>query len=212
MKLRATILLVLAVLAVAGLAYCEEPYPYPAGETQVVFGFSGWQLGSYEGGLGFRLFHPGRLASLVMFDLGINSRWSESRYDTTGLDIDGTGVGFGMSYTLEKYLSTFHSVAPYVGVGAMYSYYWSEDERTDAYDLEDRETSKSTSHRATLQGVLGAEWAFTSGISLGARYYMRLGRTWERLERNYYGERYSRDTDAWSFVSGAGYLTASLRF
>ena len=212
MKLRATVLLILAVVITAGLAAGEEPYPYPAGEKQVVFGFSGWNLGSYEGGLGFRLFRPGRLAMLVMFDLGINSSWRESRYDTTGWDYDGTGVSFGVSYTLEKYLSTFHSVAPYVGLGAGYSYSWSENEYTDAYDVEDRETSKSTSHRAMLQGVLGAEWAFTSGISLGARYYMRLSRTWQRYEQNYPGSHYTSDTDAWSFVSGAGYLTASLRF
>lgn len=212
MKLPILIILVLAVFTAAGPASGEEPYPYAAGEKQVVFGFSGWNLGSYEGGLGFRLFRPGRLAMLVMFDLGISSMWRESRYDTTGWDHDGTGVSFGVSYTLEKYLSSFHSVAPYLGIGAGYSYSWSEDEYTDAYDLEDRETSRSTSHRAMLQGVLGVEWAFTSGISLGARYYMRLNRTWQRYEHNYTGSHFKVDTDTWSFVSGAGYLTASLRF
>jgi hypothetical protein len=206
MRFRVSILLVVAVFAMVGFASGDEPFPYPSGEKQVVFGFSGWSVGAYDGGLGFRLFHSGRLASLIMLDLGITISSSEAQYDSTGSHSDHSGVGFGASYTLEKYLSSFHSVAPYVGVGAGYGYSWSEEEYTGGI-------SKSTKHRAVLQGVLGAEWAFTSGISLGARYYLRLERNWTKYKSDHSdGSRYTRNTDTWSFISGAGYLTASIRF
>lgn len=206
MGFRVSILLVVAVFAMVGFASGEEPFPYPPGEKQVVFGFSGWQVGAYEGGLGIRLFHSGRLASLIMLDLGITISSSDTQYDTTGSHNDNSRVGFGASYTLEKYLPSFHSVAPYVGVGAGYYYGWSEEEYGTGI-------SKSTKHRALLQGVLGAEWAFTSGISLGARYYLRLDRNWAMYENDHSdGSRYTRNTDVWSFISGAGYLTASIRF
>jgi opacity protein-like surface antigen len=73
------------------------------------------------------------------------------------------------SAVLEKYMPSYHSIAPYVGVGAGY-------ERSKEVDQDSGEPKDSKQECVTTRsafdvvGVAGFQWFFTEGLSLGGEY------------------------------------------
>lgn len=207
---------VVPLLVIVAVAAAEEPFPYPAGEKQVIFGFSGWNPQVHEGGLGFRFFHANRWATDLVVTGSVRSGRRDRSYPPDG----GTSVSdyeqisLGLVLGAEKYLITFYRITPYLGLGFGYTYSWRDRLDTRSTDGEqDVSTYSGRTHDAGLHGKLGAEWAFTEGMTLGVRYVVRFSREWWSEEIVYYsGSRAEEDGHEWALRMGAGLLTLSVRF
>lgn len=212
--LRCIALAVIPLLVIVAVAAAEEPFPYPAGEKQVIFGFSGWNPQVYEGGLGFRFFHANRWATDLVVTGTVKSGRSDRSYPDVGSVNDYEQVSLGLVLGAEKYLTTFYRIAPYIGLGFGYKYSWRDVLDTRSSDGEEEVSTYSRrAHDLGLHGKLGAEWAFTEGMTLGVRYVVRFSREWWSEESvSYFGNRAEWDGHEWALGMGAGLLTLSIRF
>jgi hypothetical protein len=200
------------------------------GTRQVVFSFDSWSLGSYNGGVGIRYFVTGDVAIRPGVDFRIEdssddeTSEAEGRLMTDSIDVDGLTLGF--SVFVEKYVSGFQKLAPFVGVGLGYAYtssdnmqihYTYRDNPPNSYwsDCYDR-----TTHAIDIMGTLGFQWFFTDHISLGGQYNLAVSHKWDdraQTQTSYDGyatEVSATRSDIENTVVGvdAGRLLVSIRF
>jgi hypothetical protein len=214
--------LMLSVFARAGFA--DDMEMAEAGSKQVVFGFSGWSLGSYEGGLGLRYFIADDLAIRAGIDFGLDNQ-EDDRY-TDYIDPEANDAGeesdydyrwVGTSVLIEKYGDGYHSVRIFYGGGLAYTY--ARDERGAANrqgDYYSISTYESKTHTMKAVALMGFQWYFAEHISLGGEYRLTFRQFWRDFE-------YLRVHDSASYViceeedgnrldSGAGQLMVSIQF
>jgi opacity protein-like surface antigen len=212
--LRCVAVAVVPLLLIVAVAAAEEPFPYPPGEKQMIFGFSGWNPRVYQGGLGFRFFHSNRWATnLVVAGAVRSGRRDRSYGDLRPLVEDYEKVALGLVVGVEKYLAAVYRIVPYVGLGLGYTYAWSDESETGYYEEEEITIRSRRDHDVGLHGRIGAEWAFTEGMNLGVQYGVRFSRTWWSSETTYpSGNKYEADGHEWALGMGAGLLTVSIKF
>jgi opacity protein-like surface antigen len=226
------------VAIVVAIAVIGSPRVLPAadqaaiakGERQVVFSFDSWSLGSYNGGIGVRYFLRDDVAIRPGLDFVIDDssehQTSEEadRVMTDSVDVDGLSLGF--SIFMEKYVSGFHGLTPFLAVGVSYTYGSSSgtqinntyrDDLPDTYwsDCYDR-----SRHALGLIGAFGFQWFFTDHLSLGGQYNLTISHEWDDRDdtQTTYdgGETRVRtvrdDSDDTTVGVDAGRLLISVRF
>jgi hypothetical protein len=195
-----------------------------AGSKQVVFGFSGWNLGSYEGGLGLRYFIDDALAIRAGIDVGFSNEEDRSyadyidpEHDDAGEKRDYDSRRVGTSVLLEKYAAGYHSVRLFYGGGLAYTY--AQDERVTSYrhgDYYSVRAYESTAHTMKVVALMGFQWYFAEHISLGGEYRLTFRYFWldrdEVRADNSTSSTVCAEEDGNSLDSGAGQLMVSLRF
>ena len=197
------------------------------GTKQLIFGFSGFVLSSYGGGVGMRYFladglavTPGISVSLARTDS--DGTDYDSRYYDTREARDDRYTDFRAKVTIEKYLAHSGNILPYLGGGAGYSYgtgdrtteyYTYEPEGADLAAVDDEDW---TAHGMNLFLAFGIQWAFTERVSLGGQYSLVLSHQWRESTLYYRNDGRTRmrtqDRETTTFDTEAGGLLVSIRF
>jgi hypothetical protein len=115
-----------------------------------------------SGGLGFRYFLNADRAVRLGANIGLGGITFKDPVDDS--EVKWSCTEFGLSLIYEKYFMTIHGVAPYAGAGAGFTY-------SKAKVESDGETTSEVSGNAfDVMGVIGFQWYFTEGMSLGGEY------------------------------------------
>lgn len=179
---------VLLILVMAGLVFAGGTPMTMKGNKQMVFRFDGlchmtlmpyfhsagfpdacYDPDCYEtedcecypcaGGLGFRYFINDDKALRIGVNIALGS------WEVTD-EMEWSCTEFGASVIYEKYLPHIHSIAPYLGAGAGFTYMM-----TDETELTGSENEYEwTGNVISIMGVAGFQWYFTDGMSLGGEY------------------------------------------
>lgn len=75
---------------------------------------------------------------------------------------------FGVSLIYEKYLPPIHSIAPYLGAGVGFTH--ASMDYTEPEDGSEEWKEEISGNIIHVMGVLGFQWYFTDGMSLGGEY------------------------------------------
>ncbi|MFC1799517.1 outer membrane beta-barrel protein [Candidatus Eisenbacteria bacterium] len=209
MKTCVVALVVLMVLGSCVSASGSEENLPVKGTKQLMFGFSGWGLSNYKGGVGLRYYIREKTA--LRFGLDVN--WSKDddfgwRQDDNQADapelvtdtLDRSAFSVGVGAVLERHFRSSWSVVPYAGLGA---FWWYDKYKSDeAFEREQRDEAGSSVYESkghTVEGLLlaGLQWHFAPNMSLGGEY--RLSLKYSRKEydstRTYFdGLRVEHDT------------------
>ncbi len=184
-----TCVVALVVLMVLGscvsTSASEENLPVK-GTKQLMFGFSGWGLSSYKGGVGLRYYI--REKTVLRFGLDIN--WMKNddsgwRHEVHGGDdpelitdtLERSEFSVGAGAVLERHFRSSWSVVPYAGLGA---FWWYDKYKSDeAYERERRDETGGRVYESkghTVEGLLlaGLQWHFAPNMSLGGEYRLSL--------------------------------------
>jgi len=114
------------------------------------------------GGLGFRYFLNDDRAIRFGVNIAVGS-WEEK-------DVwEQTCMEFGFSLIYEKYLPHIHSIAPYIGAGIGFTHA-KVDYTEPAVDTSLEWKEEASGNAFHMMGVLGFQWYFTDGMSLGGEY------------------------------------------
>jgi opacity protein-like surface antigen len=192
MKRRVAALVLLMVLGPAVCVSASEENLPEEGTRQLVFGFSGWNLTNYKGGIGIRYFLREKTA--LRFGLGFgwtkddDTGWDHDVYEQHGVeqtinDNDGSTFSVGLGTVLERHFTSSMKVRPYAGLGVFWWYDKSEsDERLNRTDVDYARSYEYESKGYTVEGLVlaGLEWHFAPNMSLGGEYRMSL--TYSRME------------------------------
>lgn len=117
----------------------------------------------YGGGIGIRYFFGEGLA--IRPSINISYASAKADYEGSGTDPKSTATDIAFSALLEKHLPAVHSISPYLGAGLGYDRFKIEDE--PYYDWDKASITLSA---LDLKGVVGFQWYFTDGMSLGGEY------------------------------------------
>lgn len=214
----------LMLSAFAGVGFGDDIGMAKAGSKQVVFGFSGWLLGSYEGGLGLRYFIDDALAIRAGIDVGLDNQdddrftdYIEPEVDDAGEESDYDNRWVGTSVLIEKYAAGYHSVSIFYGGGLAYTY--ARGERATTYrhgDYYSVLTYESKTHTMKAVALMGFQWYFAEHISLGGEYRLTFRQFWRDTEQLRVHDSTSyvtcEDEDGNRLDSGAGQLMVSIQF
>ena len=164
--MRKLLIVAVGLLTVASLVQAAE-VETTKGTRQLVFGFSGLSdLGvtTYEGGLAVRHYLNDGVAIKPGLQFNLGSRTTEPEGEEKDKVND---TGFGVNCILEKHLTgATKSISPYLGVGAGLHM-----NKHKVEPGEDNATVMTTTmFDLGVMGVIGFEWAFADGMSLGAAY------------------------------------------
>jgi len=203
-----TYVVVLALLMVLVSAICasasDENLP-ARGARRLMFGFSGWGLSNYKGGVGLRYY----LRENTALRFGLDVNWSKD--DDTGWDHDvyeedepeqsaytteRSTFSVGLGTVLERHFRSSHRVRPYAGLGMFWWYDKSDrDETFERTDEDYTRTSVFESRGYTIEGLLlaGLQWYFAPNMSLGGEY--RVSLTYSRTEQDSKGTRTETNDD-----------------
>jgi hypothetical protein len=220
----AVVVLSLMLSVFAGAGFADDMEMAEAGSKQIVFGFSGWNLGSYEGGLGFRYFIDDALAIRAGIDFGFDNEEDQSYEDYIDPESDDVSEEYdddsrwvGTSVLVEKYTAGYHSIRLFYGGGLAYTY--AQDDRATLYHQGIHysiRTSESTTHTMKAVALMGFQWYFAEHISLGGEYRLTFRHWWfEREEirvQDSFSWVISVENDGNSLDGGAGQLMVSIRF
>jgi len=180
-----TLVLVVAalVLAVAALVLAAGPAQAASvaterGDKAIVFTFDGlssMHTGTYEGGVGMRWYVKDDLALRP----GLEVSFDENELDPAGPAArERSDWSAGINLALEKHRrGPASSVSPYFGglLGFSFNGGDSDESRPGQGGVVRNETT-SNSTTIGIAAILGFEWGFTEGMTLGAEY--RLGAEW----------------------------------
>lgn len=168
---KACLIVALVVCMLAGTALAGGTPDTGLGTKQLVFMFRGLdelRLDSYGGGLGFRYFFAPDMAIRPGVDISFYKETCKAQ-NPNYRDEEDSGNALGFSVVLEKYMPAYHSVAPYIGLGAGYARY-KEVDQDPSQPKNSKEEYTETWSNFNLRGVAGFQWFFTDGMSLGGEY------------------------------------------
>jgi hypothetical protein len=114
-----------------------------------------WPCG---GGLGFRYFLNDDAALRLGANIAIGSWEIKDAWERSCTE-------FGLSVIYEKYLMHIHSIAPYMGAGVGFAYAKADETWKNTDD-----EWKWTGTIFSVMGVVGFQWYFTDGMSVGGEY------------------------------------------
>jgi opacity protein-like surface antigen len=168
----------LVVLVLVGSA-AAATVPTSKGDKAMMFMFYGLGDLDLDGyghsyGVGMRYYIADMSAIRAGITFGQDS-WTEKAVDEGDQDLENKHSSIGFELTYEKHLEApCPSISPYIGAGAGYSRWKSEDENFNYGGravpvLIEQETDLS------VHAVAGFEWGFTDCMTLGGEY--KLG--WE---------------------------------
>ncbi len=197
----------LVLFMVLGSSVCssasEENLPVK-GTKQLMFGFSGWNLNDYRGGIGFRYYLREKTVLRFGLDVGWrrndNEDWSVRTYE--GEDPDAktgtllsSSTSIGLGAVLERHFRSSWNVVPYIGLGM---FGWYDKSKTDEVDYHSDYTNYHWREGKgySIEGLLlgGLQWHFAPNMSLGGEYRMSLKYSHSEYETAYEDYGYSRTT------------------
>jgi hypothetical protein len=206
-------LILLMVLASAlgasasGASASEGSIP-AKGTRQLIFGFSGWYLDQYKGGVGLRYYLRDNTALRILLDVS----WAKD--DDTGRDHnfdneletmertqndERSSFSVGLGTMLERHFRSSWKIVPFAGFGV---FGWYDKHESDYRTAIRMGTSIRTSNNVresdgyTIEGILlaGLQWHFAPNMSLGGEYRIKMKYSYVEYEREY-GDWDSHSTD-----------------
>ncbi|MGD8628486.1 MAG: outer membrane beta-barrel protein [bacterium] len=212
MKRYIGLMVLLMVLASTPGASASEDRLPAKGTKQLIFGFSGWRLDQYKGGIGLRYY----LRENTALRFGLDVTWSKD--DDTGWDhavyetqetrqrtytAEQSAFSVGLGTMLERHFGSSWKVVPFAGLGV---FGWYDKSNRDSRTVSTRGTDVSTSNEVreskgyTIEGILlaGLQWHFAPNMSLGGEYRIKLRYYYVEIDRDYTDwDSQSTDYDAY---------------
>lgn len=163
----------------------EEPKTSIAGGAKALLfefdGLSYLSAGSYEGGIGAKMFFNNKLGLRVVFNY---DRLSETEPanpvgDDGHKDGEFVSTSFGLGAGIEYHLRSKARVSPYIGGGVGFSVISSEDKAPDTWgpggDSYRLIVKRTGGYNFDMMGILGAELFLIKEVSLSAEYIFGIG-------------------------------------
>jgi hypothetical protein len=117
-----------------------------------------------SGGLGFRYFLNDDAAVRVGVNIALAS--ITLKHPTPDYENKYTCNEYGISLVYEKYMPAIHGIAPYMGAGAGFTLSKAKFEPGQESYVD----TELTGTGFDVLGVIGFQWYFTEGMSLGGEY------------------------------------------
>ncbi|MFC1799515.1 hypothetical protein ACFL2Z_01195 [Candidatus Eisenbacteria bacterium] len=184
----------------------------------MMFGFSGWELGGYRGGVGLRTYLRDNLALRLAGDFGWSNKTDEDNMARLGqvLRYENSDLSLGMGVALEKYLEPAWNVTPLIGVGLFASYENSRHKTTRDVEYVWCRTEEMDMYSVETRLLTGLRWHFTKNLSLGGEYFISYVYTWgEWREQEVRGTPFQEEkltTRGSAIVVDVSHLWLSIRF
>jgi opacity protein-like surface antigen len=170
------------LILVGSMSFGQDVVPGPsAGSKGFLFSFSGLSnlgAGTYEGGLGAKLYLSDYSAVRVGVQLGLSSTKTPPNPPAGWQSADATTSDntFGVGGAIELHF-TKSRVSPYFGVGIMFSTRSTESKTSAVAPAGGTLTQTTTkndngSTAISIGALLGVEYYITNGVSLSAEYQL----------------------------------------
>jgi hypothetical protein len=178
MRKLATVITIL--MLVGSVASGQDAVPGPsAGSKGMLFSFSGLAnlgAGTYEGGLGLKLYLSDYTAvrGIVLFGLSSTTTPVNAPAGWSSVDATTSDNTFGVGGAIELHF-TKSRISPYIGGGILFATRSTESKTGDsapAGGILSQTTTKNANGATSISigGLLGVEYYITSGVSLSAEY------------------------------------------
>ncbi len=197
------------------------------GTKELMFGFSGWYLGGYEGGVGFRYY----LREKTALRLGVDIGWTK---DDIASDDEEYREGFGTEWSnrttdrsyfslgiggvMERHFISSSNLVPYAGVGLFGGI---EKRDSDSAEQDSNDGMSKYAYESTgysVEGLLlfGLQWHFGPSMSLAGEYNISLRYFHEDYEYTSGGDDWQRTdydtTKEYDLVLDSSRLWLSIAF
>ncbi|MGD8628653.1 MAG: hypothetical protein PVH52_06190, partial [bacterium] len=139
-------LVLLMVLGSSAYASASGENIPAKGTKQVMFGFSGWSLSNYKGGIGLRYYVGENTALRFGFDVNWSkdddTGWDHDVYEQHGTEqstyaYEWSTFSVGLGTVLERHFTSSERVRPYAGLGMFLWYDRFESDETSSHTYTD---------------------------------------------------------------------------
>jgi opacity protein-like surface antigen len=164
------------LILVGSISFGQDIPPGPsAGSKGILFSFSGLSnlgAGSYDGGIGLKLYLSDYMAVKGMVQFALSSTKTPPNNVPAGwqsADATTSDNTFGVGGAIELHF-TKSRISPYIGAGILFGTRSTEDAAPGAtlYQTTIKNANGSTS--ISIGALLGVEYYVTNGVSLSAEY------------------------------------------
>lgn len=180
-------LLLITAIFLCSLVFGQEESKtsIAGGAKALLFEFNGLSTisaGSYEGGIGGKMFFNNKLGlrAILNFDHFSDKIPANPLAGQQSVNGENSGTTFGLGAALEYHLRSRARVSPYIGGGLIYSRTSSEQKQDVAYnpfpanDVSQRISKQSGAYSFDMTGIVGAELFILREVSLSAEYMLGL--------------------------------------